>query len=168
MNAPHNFMEGRRFFFVEMLVLVAAAGFVVVVLAIRGRRRDHPLWRDVCVRRSKLKGAGDGLFALRPFKEGDKICDYRGQVLSLRKALEAENRDYIMCLGLNCHVDASNAFDVPGRYVNDNFDTTHLNAEFRKQKHLFKATLVATKSINVGDEIYASYGQAYWRPRGTQ
>ena len=55
---------------------------------------------------------------------------------------------------------------APGRYVNDNFDTAALNAEFHKGRETRTATLVATRDIRRGEEIYASYGESYWRSRG--
>lgn len=127
-----------------------------------------PAWSDVEVRRSLVAGAGNGLFAKRDFARGDVICDYRGKVLSLAQVLRLppEARDYLMGgFGLNVHIDASEAYAVPGRYVNDNFDTARLNAHFRKLPKLRKAQVVALRPILAGDEIYAAYGAAYWRAR---
>ena len=57
-------------------------------------------------------------------------------------------RHALICLRLcrlNAHVDARFALDCPGRYVNDNFDTTQLNARFDKNKAKRRASLVAIK-----------------------
>lgn len=125
-----------------------------------------PAWRDVEVRPSSLADAGTGLFALRRFEEGEKVCDYRGRVLSLLQATRLENRDYLMGgFGLNVHVDASEAYSIPGRYVNDNGNEAMLNAQFVKHPKLRKASVVATRRIEIGDEIFASYGETYWRSR---
>ena len=66
------------------------------------------------------------------------------------------------------HVDARFAMDSPARYVNDNFDTSALNARFDKLKDQRRALLVATHPIKAGEEVYAAYGEAYWRARSTQ
>ena len=50
--------------------------------------------------------------------------------------------------------------------MNDNFDTAALNAEFHKDRETRTATLVATRDIRRGEEIYASYGESYWSARG--
>ena len=70
------------------------------------------------------------------------------------------------CGRINAHVDARFAVNSPGRYVNDNFDPRALNARFDKIKPERRARLVATREIRAGEEIYASYGAAYWRARG--
>ena len=154
-------------------LIVVPAVLALVLLAVltfarerRRRRREKyfvgPQWRDVEVKKSKIPGAGEGLFAKRSFQQGEKICDYRGKVLSLADVLKEPNRDYVMGLGLNCHVDAREAYAVPGRYVNDREDP---NARFVKDKKRRKADVVALRRIHPGDEIYASYGQGYWRAR---
>lgn len=156
------------------LAIGVAAAVVVTAWAwkqMRKRRNEFfvgPAWNDVEVRRSLVPGAGDGLFAKRDFAQGDVICDYRGKVLSLAQVLRLPKgaRDYLMGgFGLNVHIDASEAYAVPGRYVNDNFDTGRLNAHFRKLPTLRKAQVVALRPIAAGDEIYAAYGAGYWRAR---
>ena len=98
---------------------------------------------------------------------GTVLGEYRGRVLSLLQATRLKDRDYLMGgFGLNAHVDARFALTAPGRYVNDNFDTAALNAEFHKDRETRTATLVATRDIRRGEEIYASYGESYWRARG--
>lgn len=125
-----------------------------------------PAWQEVEVRPSSVADAGSGLFALRPFEAGEKVCDYRGKVLSLAQAMRLENRDYLMGgFGLNVHVDASEAYSIPGRYVNDSGDVSRINAKFVKHPELRKATVVAIRRIESGDEIFASYGETYWRCR---
>ena len=68
--------------------------------------------------------------------------------------------------GINAHVDARFAMDAPGRYVNDHFDARMLNARFDKNKPKRRAKLIAMRAIRKGEEIYASYGESYWRARG--
>lgn len=76
--------------------------------------------------------------------------------------------------------------------MNDNFDPACLNATFEKDKAKAnarpspnhhpcpsdatsaplphpcqkRAVLVATRAIGRGEELYASYGEGYWRARG--
>ena len=127
-----------------------------------GRRWTH----GVEVRPSLITGAGDGLFAARDFAKGEALGDYYGRVLSLLQAYQLEDRDYLMGgFGINAHVDAKFALDSPARYVNDNFDPSMLNAHFEKDKERRRARLIASRCIRAGEEVYASYGESYWRAR---
>ena len=66
---------------------------------------------------------------------------------------------------INAHVDARFALDSPGRYTNDHFDPRMLNARFEKNKAARRAKLIATRAIHKGEEVYAAYGETYWRAR---
>ena len=63
-------------------------------------------------------------------------------------------------------MDAKFAYDAPARYVNDNFDPKRINARFDKDKKRRRARLIALRPIARGEEVYASYGETYWRARG--
>ena len=82
--------------------------------------RVGPAWRRLRVAPSTIKGAGEGLFATQAIAAHETIGFYRGEVLTLREALQLKDRDYLMGgFGPNAHVDASKAFAMPGRYVGD-------------------------------------------------
>uniref|UniRef100_A0A7S0LDV9 SET domain-containing protein n=1 Tax=Coccolithus braarudii TaxID=221442 RepID=A0A7S0LDV9_9EUKA len=159
-------------------ILLAAFSLVVsVVIAVGVRattRRKGLLaaprrwWaHGIEVRQSLIPNSGDGLFATRGFAAGETIGEYYGQVLTLLQAHRLEHRDYLMGgFGINAHVDARFAMDAPARYINDHFDQTKLNARFEKLKPKRRALAVATRDIRAGEEIYASYGETYWRARG--
>ena len=129
--------------------------------------RVGPAWRRLRVAPSTIEGAGEGLFATQAIAAHETIGFYRGEVLTLREALQLKDRDYLMGgFGPNAHVDARNAFAMPGRYVNDSFDPTRLNARFDKSKATRSARVVALRDIEEGEEIFASYGRSYWTARG--
>lgn len=69
------------------------------------------------------------------------------------------------CHRINAHVDAKFSLNAPGRYANDHFDKTRINARFDKNKPQRRAKLIATRHIQRGEEIYVSYGETYWRAR---
>ena len=136
----------------------------------RRRLRSPPAkrrWAGIEARASRIANAGDGLYATRDFAAGEVLGQYYGRVLSLLQVMKLENRDYVMggFGSINVHVDARFALDSPARYVNDNFDTSALNARFDKLKEQRRALLVATRPIKAGEEVYAAYGEAYWRAR---
>ena len=150
---------------------LTAACIVAAALYARHRRRASAVKRSwphgVEVRASLILGGGDGLFASRDFAADEALGEYYGIVLSLLQATLLEDRDYLMGgFGINAHVDARFSLNSPGRYANDHFDKSRLNARFEKDKSRRRAVLVATRPIRRGEEIYASYGETYWRARG--
>ena len=160
-------------------VLTAAAVAARLAKAYRQRKRRRrqrereaayrvgPAWRRLRVAPSTINGAGEGLFATERIPANETIGFYRGEVLTLREALQLKDRDYLMGgFGPNAHVDASKAFAMPGRYVNDSFDASRLNARFDKSKATRSARVVALRDIGEGEEIFASYGRSYWSARG--
>ena len=160
-------------------VLTAAAVAARLARAYRQRKRRRrqrereaayrvgPAWRRLRVAPSTIKGAGEGLFTTERIAADETIGFYRGEVLTLREALQLKDRDYLMGgFGPNAHVDARNAFAMPGRYVNDAFDASRLNARFDKSRKTRSARVVALRDIEEGEEIFASYGRSYWTARG--
>ena len=160
-------------------VLTAAAVAARLAKAYRQRKRRRrqrereaeyrvgPAWRRLRVAPSTIEGAGEGLFATQAIAATETIGFYRGEVLTLREALQLKDRDYLMGgFGPNAHVDARDAFAMPGRYVNDAFDASRLNARFDKSKATRSARVVALRDIVEGEEIFASYGRSYWTARG--
>ena len=121
---------------------------------------------------SKIANAGDGLFTTREFKRGHKITNYGGVEYTLEdwKKLSgsygAKFRGKIL--------DArSTQSDGLGRWANDcRGDTvgcTKNNATWstfngnNKKGLPPKLSLRAKVNIPIGDEVYVSYGKAYWQ-----
>lgn len=120
------------------------------------------------VRPSRVAGAGDGLFAARPFAQGELLCEYAGRVLSLARVMRMSvgERDYVMGgFGLNAHVDGRHDLNMLARYINDNADPAMINAEFVKLRAERKALVRALRPVACGEEIFCSYGEGYWRVR---
>jgi hypothetical protein len=84
----------------QTMLAIAAAGSAVVgayFLYRMYRRRPTRSWpHGVEVRQSRIKGAGDGLFAWRDFAAGEELGVYYGRVLSLLQAPQLVDRDYLM------------------------------------------------------------------------
>jgi hypothetical protein len=130
--------------------------------------RGHVANNVLIVSKSLIAKAGDGLFAAKKIKKGQLICIYRGTKLSFAQILKLpmSEKDYVMGgFGLNVHVDASKHLDVLARYINDNFDKSKINVEFKKLEKDACALVYALRSIEPGEELYASYGESYWRGR---
>jgi hypothetical protein len=76
--------------------VAACAALLLWRRRVTQRRLVTRSWPGLEVRRSRVAGAGDGLFATRAYAAGELIGEYYGRVLSLHQATQLENRDYLM------------------------------------------------------------------------
>jgi|SRR6267378_1705068 len=122
------------------------------------------------VRKSKIKGAGKGLFTTSRIRKGDVIVEYKGEKMPWRKCLKRYGDDihqarYIFYISENNCVDAQNITEALARYANDaegfkkkaGLDN---NSEYQVIRG--KAYIVATKPIHPGSEIFVDYQREYW------
>ena len=121
--------------------------------------------KTVELKDSKIAGAGTGLFAKKKFKKDEFICWYFG-VLVDKDLVENEyyDSDYLL---KNPHhldfiIDADDPLSCFGRYANDSLGRKKNNSRFEFYVDINTASLVATKDIKKGDEIYVDYGTDFW------
>ena len=68
--------------------------------------------------------------------------------------------------GLFWRVDAGPHPEVMARYINDHYEQIEKNnAKFIKLKKYKIALVVAKRDLVANEEIFASYGDGYWRSR---
>ena len=120
------------------------------------------------IKPSLIPGAGEGLFAARPFGVGDTLLYYTGTSLGergtataerkLRKLCKGEAGRYVMLIAneyVVCHGGnnpAGKANDAGSKYAN--------------VRELASGRMVAIRGIEIGEEIYWCYGRHYWRRWG--
>jgi SET domain-containing protein len=100
---------------------------------------------------------GLGLFATRPIKKKSRIAEYKGPLLSLKKADKAErsgNR-YLYEVNSRWTIDGSPRSNV-ARYANHSCNP---NAETHDVKH--RVFIRALRNIKPGEEITYDYGRDY-------
>ena len=133
--------------------------------------RGHVAANGLEVKTSTIPAAGNGLFTTRSFPKGTLLCVYSGTPVSLTQAMRREKQgrhgDYVMGgFGLFWRVDAEPHPKVLARYINDHWlEPQRQNAQFIKLKKERKALVVATRALDAGEEVFASYGEGYWRKR---
>lgn len=124
----------------------------------------------VKVKKSQIPNSGKGLFADRDYKKGDIIVEYEGEKVSWKECQERNQNQkghggYYLYINKNNCVDAQYTLWAKGRYANDASGFIRVaglrnNARYEIIKG--KPFIVATRKINAGDEIFVSYGRAYW------
>lgn len=128
---------------------------------------DLPSTPDLLVALSLIQGAGLGLFARRPFAEGEVACEYVGVPLTTLQALHTPDWRYLVGLGTNSRgrrvwVDGRPATDVPARYINHSFDPAKRNIRTEADPDAERWVLRAARPIAADEELYYDYGRLHW------
>lgn len=122
------------------------------------------------IKKSKIPGAGKGLFTTHDIKRGEKVIEYTGEIITWKECLKRnDNMDgvgaYYFYINDRKCIDAQHTLDSLARYANDaagfvRLDGVRNNCRYEVEKG--KAYIVASKNLKPGDEIYVSYGKEYW------
>jgi uncharacterized protein len=121
------------------------------------------------LKRSNIPGAGLGLFTDEPFKKGDTVIEYLGEIITWAEALKRDEKGeggYVFYVTSKHCIDAYPQADSLGKYANDARGFSRVegmknNAEYETRKK--KAFIVATRNIEAGEEILVWYGKDYWK-----
>lgn len=119
---------------------------------------------DFYVATSQIEHAGRGLFANRAFRRGENMLSYRylnGRCGNLTESLTHE--EFLLRYPDGC---ATHVLLCQGKYLDGKKDGTlaaKINTKPGSQNCRFNSAgnVIATKKINSGDELYASYGRSY-------
>ena len=118
------------------------------------------------VKKSRLPGAGKGLFTRDLISKGSFIVEYKGSITTWKKVLESTAfNGYVYYVNRNHVIDAMQDDAGIARYANDAKGMVTVpgivnNAEYViRNKQVF---IKATTEINAGEEILVAYGKEYW------
>ncbi len=123
------------------------------------------------IKKSKIPGAGKGLFAEKLFKRGDKVVEYLGEIVSWAECLKRNSKmkngigTYYFYINERKCIDAQYSVNEFARYANDaagfvRIEGVRNNSFYQVDKG--KAYIVASRNIKIGDEIFVAYGKEYW------
>ena len=110
--------------------------------------------------------AGMGLFvsSTTSVPAGAILCVYSGDHNGVLTSAQAEliiDKSYLIRLAPNRFNNGKQSGSM-ARFINDCRDKRHYNATFVKMPERECALVVATRDIKPDEEIFASYGAAYW------
>ena len=109
------------------------------------------------IKRSKIDNKGRGLYAAKDIKEGTKIIDYLGKIITNKEADESskyDNKKKIYLFGLNkkFSLDGDFSFNIAG-LVNHSCNN---NCDYNGKG--LKIWITAIRDIKKGEEITCDYG----------
>jgi SET domain-containing protein len=122
--------------------------------------------KNLQVKRSRIRGAGKGLFTSVFIPKGTKISEYKGRISTWNDARHEEgNNAYIFYLNRNHVIDAKGSKLSLAHFANDGKGLNRDKANTNNAKYITEGKRVyieATRDIEPGEEILVGYGKEYW------
>ncbi|HXB41094.1 MAG TPA: SET domain-containing protein [Bacteroidia bacterium] len=121
------------------------------------------------VKKSRLPGAGKGLFTTKFIEKDSKIIEYRGEIIGWKDYNERVKRQedgYLFYFNRNKCVDAFHTPQYKARFANDAAGIVRvkgLRNNSHYEVHDDKCFIVAARDIKPGEEIFCDYTRDYWK-----
>ncbi|MEM7384636.1 MAG: SET domain-containing protein-lysine N-methyltransferase [Verrucomicrobiota bacterium] len=126
--------------------------------------RTPKVWTEVDfeVKKSTIRGAGQGLFTKVLIHPGDTIGAYEGKILTDAEANRAPyvNSLYLVWVCKDCWIWGEGRYANYTRFINH--DDRWPSAELITSNRWKKARIAAIRTIRPGEEIFFDYGESYW------
>lgn len=124
---------------------------------------------------SSIPESGLGLYFKpvngKPLGKGDRLCYYYGHIHNFQSAKLLDDRSYLLGLHGDVMVDTGPLClrHINARFINDPLNGLFVNCEFVPDKDYtkYRAAVVSTREIQPGEELFVSYGDAYWSQHET-
>jgi|ERR1700722_19411474 len=119
--------------------------------------------KNLVVKRSRLAGAGKGLFTKVFIAKRTLIAQYKGRMITW-KEFDADN-PFIYSINRKHVIDARTYKKALARYANDARGLHSKNGVRNNSRYIedgLKVFIEATKDIQPGEEILVAYGREYW------
>ena len=120
------------------------------------------------VKKSTLPNAGKGLFTDKPIKKGEKIIEYKGEIIDWKEYEKRvlENKDgYLFFINKKRCIDAWSTPQHKARYANDAAGLSRVKGiKNNSDYEIFgdKCYIVSSRDIKAGEEIFVNYTKEYW------
>lgn len=120
------------------------------------------------IKKSKLPGAGKGLFTTKAIRKEAKVIEYRGEIIGYkeyRRRARKEQDHYLFYLRKELCIDSLYTPQYKARYANDAAGITRLKGVKNNSDFIIfddKCFIVSSREIKAGEEIFVNYTKPYW------
>ncbi len=120
------------------------------------------------IKKSRLPGAGKGLYTTKAISKESKIIEYRGEIIGYneyRRRTRNEQDQYLLFVRMELCIDAMHTPQYKARYANDAAGITRLKGVKNNSDYVLfgdKCFIVASRNIKAGEEILVNYTKSYW------
>ncbi len=124
------------------------------------------LEKQLIIKRSKIPGAGKGLFTKKLIEKATRITEYKGRITTWKEVQHGNVFNaYVYYVKRGHVIDAMKHKKVLARYINDAAGITRIkgitnNCNFVNENG--RVFIESTKKIEAGEELYVAYGKEYW------
>lgn len=124
------------------------------------------LEKQLIIKRSKIPGAGKGLFTKKIIEKGTRITEYTGRITTWKDVQKGDVFNaYVYYVKRGVVIDAMKHTKVLARYINDAAGITRIkgitnNCNFVNENG--RVFIDAIKTIEARAELYVAYGKEYW------
>ena len=124
------------------------------------------LEKHLIIKKSKLPGAGKGLFTKKKIEKGTRIVEYKGKIQPWREVKHEDGHNaYLMYINRNTVINAKSAMKAFARYANDASGLTRVEGLRNNSENISegrKCFIEAKRDIEAGEEILVGYGRWFW------
>jgi SET domain-containing protein len=125
------------------------------------------LEKQLYVKKSRLPGAGMGLYTRKPIPKGTRIVEYKGKKTAWKDVKDEDGRNgYIFYINRNHVIDARPFKSALARYANDARGMVRVKGLLNNSDYVvdeLKTFIESTRDIPAGAEIFVDYGMDYWK-----
>jgi len=120
------------------------------------------------IKKSRLPGAGKGLYTTKAIRKDARIIEYRGEIIGnseYRRRTRREEDQYLFYLRRDLCIDALHTPQYKARYANDAAGITRMKGIRNNSDYMTfgdKCFIVASRDIKAGEEIFVNYTKSYW------
>jgi len=124
------------------------------------------LEEQLYVKKSKIPGAGFGLFTKKIIAKGEAIVEYKGRLEKWSAVKEQDGHNgYLLQVNRRWAINAEPYKKALGRFANDALGLTRKSGLINNAEYILEGKrcfIHAKRHIQPGEEILVSYGRAYW------
>lgn len=124
------------------------------------------LEKNLVIKRSKIPGAGMGLFTKVAIQKGTRIVEYKGRIEKWSKVKHEDGYNgYLLQVNQRIAINALPYKKALGRFANDALGLQRITGLTNNAEYILEGNrcFIHTKrDIQKGEEILVSYGREYW------
>ncbi len=124
------------------------------------------LEKQLIVKKSKLPGAGKGLFTKKRIEKGARIVEYKGKIQPWKEVKHEDGHNaYLMYINRNTVINAKPTLRSLARYANDANGLIKVEGLRNNCESISvgrRCFIDAKRDIEAGEEILVGYGRWFW------